>query len=135
MQSVILACLVVVAAAQIFPFNWWNGHESDRHAGYTFEYHNRHHLLLVRDRRHCYIVEDTTMEVAETYHNKETRESVEDDIIKHIKDNDGLHRERPWESVTHHHDPLAAAECVGKAIYELTYKLPANLMVTTTASA
>ncbi|ESO91251.1 hypothetical protein LOTGIDRAFT_228750 [Lottia gigantea] len=121
----LIACASIINGkqeAQIFRWPYWNRNEKDNHGGYTFEYHDRHHLLIVRDNSFCYLI-DAKPDVVKSYNDAATRASVEDDIISHIKANQDMHQINHFDALLKYHDPLQAAECVKHSIVELSYSL------------
>ncbi|KAK6174781.1 hypothetical protein SNE40_017999 [Patella caerulea] len=118
MRFLVVLSLLVLTGAQLFPF--WNSGNRDRHDGYQFEYHSRSHLLVVRDTGNCYLIH-ADKSLVDTFVDKATRDTVEDDIIQHIKNNQGTHAESHLGSLTHFHDILTSAECVRRKIYSLDY--------------
>ncbi|ESO91252.1 hypothetical protein LOTGIDRAFT_153684 [Lottia gigantea] len=126
----LIACVLFVAVAGQFRFPWWNGVKSDRHNGYTFEYHARHNLVVVRDSRACYLIKAHK----NLHYDATQRNTVEDDIIKHIKEKDGLHRETHLHALSQFHDILEAGECARKFLYELDLVLPTAMHAATTTA-
>ncbi|ESO82309.1 hypothetical protein LOTGIDRAFT_237040 [Lottia gigantea] len=105
--------------AQVMPY--LEGRERDRHAGYTFEYFSTAHVLLIRDVYFCYLLH-TTYEIEKRFYNIQTRSTLEDNLIKQIKDRQNMFLKTEGGVLRAFKDIDVDLECRHRTIYELVYQ-------------
>ncbi|XP_041378416.1 uncharacterized protein LOC121390620 [Gigantopelta aegis] len=123
MNGLVFLSLLAVAMGQLFPFFPW-GSQGDRIHGYHFVYHDNNDLLVIRNSDSCYLVE-ISADLRNDMHHKDTREKIEDQLYKQIKNNEGISQGNHDEIRDKYHDRLDSFLCVRHQTFHLVYQAPA----------